>query len=66
MSDAPKITEMDQGHRERVCRLLWEIGSNPGGARPDQFLAAYQAVLMKDLLWVNSELLGYKQNEVHR
>lgn len=62
----PKPVEMDQEHRERVCRLLWETGTSPGFANSTQFMAAYQAVLTKDLLWVTNELLTYKQNEVHQ
>lgn len=61
-----KPVEMDFAHRERVCRLLWETGTSPGSANQMQFMAAYQAVLTKDLLWATSELLAYKQAEVHR
>jgi hypothetical protein len=62
----PKQSEMDQSHRERVCRLLWETGTSPRSATQTQFMAAYQAVLTKELLWATSELLAYKQAEVHR
>lgn len=62
----PKQTEMDQVHLERVRRLLFETGAPPGAATSTQFMSAYQAVLMKDLLWATSELLAYKQAEVHQ
>lgn len=58
--------EMDPDHRKRASDLLYQTGMYPGSATTAQFLAAYQAVLMKDLLWTTSELLTYKQNEVHR
>jgi hypothetical protein len=61
-----KPAEMDQVHRERVCTLLWETGSSPSAASRQHFLAAYQAVLTKDLLWAVKELLYYKQQEVHK
>lgn len=62
----PRLVEMDQAHRERVRRLLFETGKSPGSATQPQFMLAYQAVLTKDLLWTMNELLSYKQNEVHR
>lgn len=58
--------EMDQAHRERVCRLLFESGLSPGVSTQTQFLSAYNAVLAKDLLGVMTELLQYKQAEIHR
>ena len=61
-----KPREMDQAHRERVCRLIYESGSSPGYCGRDFFLSAYNAVLLKDVLWTLNELLTYKQNEVHR
>ena len=58
--------EMDQTHRERACRLLFEIGTAPGRVSAALFLATYQAVLTKDLLWATNELLAYKQAEIHQ
>jgi hypothetical protein len=73
--------EMDQAHRERVCRLLFESGiypvactqtqvlsayNPPGAWAQNQFLSAYNAVLAKDLLGVMTELLEYKRAETHR
>lgn len=58
--------ELDQAHRERVCRLLFETGKPPGAAKQSEFIAAYQAILLKDVLWTMNELLIYRQNEVHR
>jgi hypothetical protein len=58
--------EMDQAHRQRVCALLTETGCSPEFSKQADFLAAYNAVLLKDLLLATNELLIYKQNEVHR
>lgn len=55
--------EMDAAHRERAYRLMAEVNAPHETAA---FLAAYQSVLLKDVLWCLSELLTYKQNEVHR
>lgn len=66
MTDEPKQIEMDQAHQDRVCRLLWETGSSPHGAKHSDFVAAYQAVLLKDVLFTLNELLIYRQQEVHR
>ena len=64
--DGTQIHEMDQAHRERVCRLLFETGRSPGVATQDTFIAAYKAILLKDMLWTMNELLIYRMNEVHR
>lgn len=66
MSQQPAAIEMDQTHRERVCRLLFETGRPPDAATQDVFISAYKAVLLKDVMWMLNELLTYKQNEVHR
>lgn len=66
MTDDPKPVEMDQAHQERVCRLLWETNLSPGSAKHSDFVAAYQTVLLKDLLFTLNELLIYRQQEVHR
>jgi hypothetical protein len=68
MSDsaASDLKEMDQVHRDRVCRLLMETGYTPGFAGQAAFLSAYNAVLSKDILWTLNELLIYKQNEAHQ
>lgn len=55
--------EIDHDHKARAYRLMAEVNApHETGA----FLAAYQSVLLKDALWCLSELLTYKQNEVHR
>ena len=64
MADEPE--EMDMTHRLRVSNLLDCAGKTYGMASHDQIIAAYQAVLTKDLLWATTELLTYKQQEVHR
>jgi hypothetical protein len=69
MSD--KRQEMDDEHRERSWRLYRELSHGLTYVRPDQvppsdLLAAYNAVLLKDLLRSVNELLTYKQNEVHQ
>jgi hypothetical protein len=59
--------EMDNAHHERVYRLLFETGGvTPGVVPRDTVIAAYSAVLIKDIPWSVNELLIYKQNEVHR
>ena len=59
--------EMSNEHRNRVIKLLDEPGfsANEPRTRADM-IAAYQAVLTKDLLFTMNELLIYKQQEVHR
>ncbi len=60
-----KPQEMDQAHRERVCRLLFETGRPPGAATQDTFIRAYQAVLLKDAVWLLSELLSWENAKGH-
>jgi hypothetical protein len=66
VTDFSDSREMDSAHCERACRLLRETGVSPGNAPAAVFLTAYNAVLAKDLLFAVTELLIYKQNEVHR
>lgn len=61
--------ELDDAHRERIYRLLSETSPRAlptANFATHEVLAAYQAILTKDLLWAVNELLAYKQNEVHR
>lgn len=58
--------ELDDEHRARVLRLLEETTIRPGYIGQGVFLAAYTAILLKDLLWITNELLTYKQQEVHK
>jgi len=56
--------ERDDEDAKRAYRLLHEIGATP--STQEQDLAAYTAVLLKDIRFALFELLAYKQNEVHR
>lgn len=60
--------EMTDDHRIRAMYLLREADMMPThrGYTPGEILAAYQAVLTKDLLFTMNELLIYKQQEVHK
>jgi hypothetical protein len=58
--------EIDQRHVQRVRDLLVELTGSHSVASPDLFLAAYRAVLEKDLLWAMNDLLAYKQTEIHQ
>lgn len=58
------VREMDEAHRVRVDALLRETGIAPDRSTQEADLAAYNAVLLKDTLWMLSELLTYKQREL--
>ena len=66
MSDdvAPQPQEMDDADRDRVERLLDEVGGSTTSDRV--MLLGYRAILLKDIRWLLGELLAYRQNEVHR
>lgn len=65
MADQPKQQEMDDVHNYRALDLVREFGAGSKVNLTDALLA-YNAILLKDLLFSVNELLTYKQNEVHR
>lgn len=61
-----RMPEMDETDRHRMCQLLIDVGMVPGTSNAIQLLAAYNAVLLKDVRFILNELLVYKQQEIHR
>jgi len=61
-----KPDEVSTYHYDRVIRILSDLGAGDADVTSALFLAAYNAVLARDSLWIDNEMLMYKQNEVHR
>jgi len=51
--------EMDEKAGERAYALLWDIGRPPKAATSDQWLAAYSAVLLKEVLVTLMEIKSH-------
>lgn len=60
--------ELHPSHKERAIKLLVELGvpADMAPTNPAAMVAAYQAVLLKEIHWTMNELLIYKQQETHR
>jgi hypothetical protein len=61
-----KPQELAPEDAERVHQLILECNAFPSEVAPEVKLAAYSAVLLKDIRWNLGELLAYKQMEIHR